>query len=580
LQIDSGLFPAAKQSLASALSLEIDTIAMGSINYRLGYCAFRLGDREEAERYLRVARDQFQGRHPLDADACVYLGKICQARNDAEQAAAYFQEVLVNHPDAACAPSARLGRGVSRIMLKQDDPGLTDLHDLVDEISTRQTRAKFRGEAIEGLRRAAQLLADRKNLTGALEVLTYEQSLDPDPSAGFFARLANVYEKRADQIEPTIATATAADRVKREGQVRDFRTKAGDAFVAYSRKLTLADDKGYGDAMWKGIDLYDRAGNIPGAISALELFVAERPDDALAPDALLRLGRTYQAAGMFDKSIAAFQKDQFRYPLSLAASKSAVPLAQAYIAKGPENFGKAENVLLSVINNNPLLTPESEEFKQALFELGQLYYRTDRYEESVAKLTEFVDRYPGDQRMGQLLFLMGDSYRKSAGLLDAKLAAAKTASADASEQNVGVDQAEAAAARKDRLNKARALYDRVVEQFKNHAPTTDADRLYLKLSHFYRADCVYDLGQYAEAIQLYDTAAFRYQEDPSALAAYVQIVNSYCALGKIPEAKTANERAKWLLKRIPPESFSNGTFSMPKEYWEQWLKWTSEAGMW
>jgi hypothetical protein len=35
-----------------------------------------------------------------------------------------------------------------------------------------------------------------------------------------------------------------------------------------------------------------------------------------------------------------------------------------------------------------------------------------------------------------------------------------------------------------------------------------------------------------------------------------------------------------VLKRIPPEAFSNGTFMMPKAYWEQWLKWTSEAGMW
>src|SRR5205085_1145237 len=84
----------------------------------------------------------------LDADACVLLGKICQNRGDPEQAVAYFDEVLINHPDAKVAPSARLGRGVSRIMLKQDDAGLTDLHDLVDEIATKQTRARFRGVAM------------------------------------------------------------------------------------------------------------------------------------------------------------------------------------------------------------------------------------------------------------------------------------------------------------------------------------------------------------------------------------------------------------------------------------------------
>ena len=91
---------------------------------------------------------------------------------------------------------------------------------------------------------------------------------------------------------------------------------------------------------------------------------------------------------------------------------------------------------------------------------------------------------------------------------------------------------------------------------------------------------MYDLGSYAEAIKQYDAAAFRYQDDPSALAAYVQIVNAYCALGKTEEAKTANERAKWLLRRMPQEAFQNGAFAMPKAYWEQWLKWTSTAGMW
>ena len=120
----------------------------------------------------------------------------------------------------------------------------------------------------------------------------------------------------------------------------------------------------------------------------------------------------------------------------------------------------------------------------------------------------------------------------------------------------------------------------MVDRYHDQPPKLDVDKLYLKLSHFYRADCLFDLEQYADAIKLYDAAAFRYQEDPSAVAAYVQIVNSYCAMGKFDEAKTANERAKWLLRRMPPEAFADGTFSMPKSYLEQWLQWTSAAGMW
>src|SRR5262249_312937 len=150
--------------------------------------------------------------------------------------------------------------------------------------------------------------------------------------------------------------------------------------------------------------LYDRASAVTDVISALKLFAAERPDDKLAPDALLRLGRAYQAAGQFDDAIASFERCQFRYAKSLAASKSAVPLAQAYIAKGPDFYGKAERVLIGVVENNPNLDPDAEEFKQSLFDLAQLYYRTGRFEEGIRRLEEFVDRYPNDERMGQLLF--------------------------------------------------------------------------------------------------------------------------------------------------------------------------------
>lgn len=573
LLADREVFAQARLLLDEALQLELDPVAQGEINYRIGYLSWKLNSPVEAERYLRVARDQLKVRHPLDADVCWLLGRIHQDRGDAKTAMSFYQVVLVSHPDAKIAPLARLGRGVCRIMEGEDEAGLADLQDLINEIGRRDSRAKFKPDAVEGLRKATEILVARGNYAGALELMTHEQGLLAEPPAEFFARLALVYEKRADQIESTLADLKKADRVKRHQQVRDYRVKAGDSLVAHSRMLTLADDKAYGDAMWKGIDLYDRAGDMNRVISALELFVAERPDDKLAPDALLRLGRAFQAAGMLDKAIDAYQRNQFRYPKSLAAAKSAVPLAQAYIAQGPDTYKKAESVLLSVIENNPLMTPEAEEFKQALFELAQLYHRTQRYEEAVVKLEEWTQRYPKDDRLGQMLFLMADSYRKSAELLDVQLASAKPGD--------GVlDASEATAARRQRLSKAKVLYDQVIELYKAQPPSGELGKLYLRLSHFYRADCLYDLGEYADAIKLYDLAAFRYQDDPSALAAYVQIVNANCALNRMEEARTANERAKWLLRRMPPEAFEDGSFAMPKQYWEQWLRWTSNAGMW
>ncbi len=577
---DNGNYLEARTLLNDALRLEQDPVNQGVLNYRLGYCAWKLRESPEAERLLRLSRQQMRTQHPLDGQAAYVLGKIFQDRADAPAALSFYQSVLVIHPDSPAAPLARLNRGLCRLMEKDDEAGLSDLHDLVGQLNQKTSLIeRYRQEVLAVLRQGQSLLMSRGAAGGAIELLAYEQSLEPHPKSSFYARLGAAYESRAEQFERSLADAPAAEQVKRTQQARDARISAADAYIAYSRSLVLSDDKGYGQALWRGVDLYDRAGDLQRVAAALDLFVTERPEDPLAPDALLRLGRTWQAAGQFDRAIAAFVKNQFRYPNALAASKSAVPLAQAYMAKGPEFYPKAEKALLSVIRDNPLVTPQAEEFSQSLFELGQLYYRTGRYEEAVNRLEEWTQRYPNDQRTGQLYFLMADSYRKSAALLESQATSVLTTQPATNEAGV-MNRAEASAARKRRLELARGLYDKVIDLYRAAAPAGEMDRLYMKLSHFYRADCLYDLGEYAEAIKLYDTAAFRYQDDPSSLAAYVQIVNSYCALGKVAEAKTANERAKWLLRRMPSETFADGSYALPKAYWEQWLKWTSESGMW
>lgn len=572
--IDASQFTEAHKLLADALRLDSDPVDQGQFNYQLGFCAYRQGQGEDAERYLRLARDQLRVQHPLDSDAAYYLGRVYEERSDAETAISFYESVLSLHPESKIAPLARLGRGVCRIMQQQTDAGLTDLHDLTGEIDRRPSRAKYRPQVIAGLQSAETVLVDRQDYQSALEVMNYEQTLDPAPEVAFYVRLGRVCEQRADQIEQTLPDATAADKIRRTQQVVDLRNKAGDAYIICSRDLTLVDDHGYADDLWKGVDLYDRAGNLQSVISALELFVAERPSDRLAPDALLRLGRAYQAAGMLDKAIGAYQRNQLEYGKSLAASKSAVPLAEAYFAKGPDYYAKAEKTLLGVVENNPLVDPQAEEFRQSLRELAQLYYRTGRYEEAVARLQELTERYPNDEQRPQMIFMMADSYRKSASLLDAKLASAAPGAAGAS------DLAEAVAAKRDRLLKARGLYDQVIDLYRGSAPAEDMDKLYQKLAYFYRADCMYDLGSYPEAIKLYDAAAFNFQNDPSSVAAYVQIVNAYFALGKPDEAKAANNRAKWMLQHMPADAFKDDSFSMPKKYWDRWLQWTNDAGMW
>jgi tetratricopeptide (TPR) repeat protein len=580
LLIDRNEFVKGRTLLERAQKLDPDPTAQGQINYFLGFCAYELGDPAEAERLLRVCRQQLKTEHPLDADAAYLLGVIRQDKPDYAVAASFYQDVLLCHPDSIVATRSLLGRGLCRIQLDQVDAGVTDLTDLTHELLASSAHDADKPQAIAALATSATHLSSTGDFASAIELLDDEQSLEKTPPPSFFGRLSLIYERRADQLQ-AVVDQTPAEKVRRARQIHELLTKAGDASVAQSRGLTQIDDKGYADALWRGIDMYDRAANLQATAAALELFVAERPTDPLTPTALLRLGRAYLAMGTpvsLDKAISAFQRNQFLFPNSLAASKSAVPLAQAYIAKGPASYPKAEAVLKGVIENNALLSPEAEEFKQSLFELAQLYYRTGRFDESIARLEEMTLRYPNDPRIGQLLFMTADSYRKSAADLETRPAVASTDPAAAGK--VAGETAGLSTTRRERLVKAKALFDQVVDLYHQSPPRTELDKLYKKLANFYRADCLFDCGQYEDAIRLYDAAAFQYQDDPSSLAAYVQIVNAYYALGKPDEAKSATERARWLLKRMPPDAFTNGSFSMPREYWENQLKWSAQSGLW
>ncbi len=53
LAIDNGRDAEAKAMLAEAAKLDSDPIGQGVINYRTGYCEWKLGEQAEAERYLR-----------------------------------------------------------------------------------------------------------------------------------------------------------------------------------------------------------------------------------------------------------------------------------------------------------------------------------------------------------------------------------------------------------------------------------------------------------------------------------------------------------------------------------------------
>jgi tetratricopeptide (TPR) repeat protein len=101
---------------------------------------------------------------------------------------------------------------------------------------------------------------------------------------------------------------------------------------------------------------------------------------------------------------------------------------------------------------------------------------------------------------------------------------------------------------------------------------TALQRIILRNSILYRGDCAFDLGDYELAIRHYDAAAQRLANEPASLVPMVQIVNCYAALGRLPEARTAHERAKARLKEIPETTWQGAAVPMDRRHWERWLE--------
>ncbi len=362
-----------------------------------------------------------------------------------------------------------------------------------------------------------------------------------------------------------ILTLAAADPATQR-EAKTHLLAAGDAFRLHASKVAQSDIREYADSLWAAADCFDRAGDLEESISAFQQFAADLATDPRRPEAIFRLAEAQQARGELPLAMQLYREliaDRSNGERGGEfADNSYVPLARALLLDGdPSNDAEGESLLLRVVGGE-LGGPGSTMFRDALFELGSVLYRTGRYAPAIERFEEYTKLVgTSSQRLPDARFMLAESYRLSAGELAKDL---KEAMPDAVRR-------QRESLRGARLRMAAALYDEVRRELEALPRRTALQDLRLRNSYLYLGDCAFDAGDFETAIRRYEAARERYPREPSSLLAMTQVVSALLAQGDQERAALANARARRFYQSLPASAWEDPSLPMPRAAWERWL---------
>ncbi len=544
----------------------------GRVLVWIGRAELEKGQMAAAERDLAEARRRFAVHHLDDGRAAVLLGKIVESRGDLDAAATLFQEVVTGQVGTSVWAAARLGRadvavrrgtldgellmGDYRYALAAAKDALAPVGKRPEMVGTVAVRASL----LEAYQRAL----DAGKLEPALEFIALAQQTEERPTAEMVYRLATTKERRGLEL---LGEARMLEGVKNAQMLAAARARLADAAENYllHAKMSTLNDEQSGNSLWKAGQLLDAAGETMRAADVYERFTIQRPRDARAAEGLLALGRLYESAGMTDQALGVYQRNIRDNPNTPATYTSVVNQARCYAALAgkaatPEEkkalLDKAEQALLGLVQDNTNLQPSAREFRASLLALGELYYHNQRWGDAILRLDEVVTRYPNDPAVPRVTFLLAESYRKSAGDINAALTQPAVGNRAALEKWRG-----------ERLLAAAGYFSRVIALLDVESLTpvsasggkklTALEQQYLRSSYMERAECHFERGDYEQAVKLYDETSVRFSEEVLAVEAYVQIVNAYLKLNQPAQANAAAARGQWILQRVPDAAWKD-----------------------
>ncbi len=346
--------------------------------------------------------------------------------------------------------------------------------------------------------------------------------------------------------------------------------------------------------LWASAEGYFKGQAYRAATRQCRAFLAAQSSKR-RPDALATLGECLLAQGEYAEAVQVFQLCLEEYPRHPASYRSRLKSAQAL-----QELGRMEDARQLLIDNlyNHALTPRSPEWRDSLFALGETLYRAGLEQEATARLAGVGDRNEERNAAGFAAMEQGYSLFQEAiqNLSEAvrrfpnapqtisaryRIAESLRHSARFARQRLGMVTIETTRVALHRqlqhdLTAAEEAYATLLQQIDDDQQgqyRSPVELAIIRNSYFGRADALFDLARYEDAVNAYSAATNRYQTEPEALEAYVQIAACYRRLNRYVEARGTVEQARIVLNRIRSDANFKRTTRFTRDEWGQVIDW-------
>jgi tetratricopeptide (TPR) repeat protein len=431
-------------------------------------------------------------REPVpDRATALYLLGVCQRHLDQpDQALRAWDECVKAAADGPEGVAAAVQLAELRLERKEYAPAL----DLLAAAAGRvKDPAKWdnphldRDRAVAAFDKAEQAFRDAGQFELALRLADHlERLTPPGRAAAVRAEAATAWARKRKG-----AAGAAAPPPEEEQAARDLFRRAA---AAYAESAAAAAEEARADLLWRAAGRYVEGQDLTQAAPALERFLkAERRADRLGEGWYL-LGEVRRQAKDPEGAEAAYLTC-IGYPTPFAYR------ARYQVALLRSQDGRLDKAVEILEQNLSFLRfdPDAEAREQSLFALGNFAYQRHDYKAVALRLEEALGQFPANPEATRARYQLADSYRQLAAQAKRDELIGESSNPQYLEH--------LSKEHKRWLQKAADEYQELaafLEKPESAGHLTPEERNEVP---FTAAECRYNLGQYAEALALYERLA-------------------------------------------------------------------------